>query len=137
MGGLSLKQKNYLLDTHALIFWVEKEEVSPDFIEFFDMQGKKGNVLISSASIWEIALLKKKGRIDVDDLYQWKDDILAHSSAKIIDPSVTDMIDSTLLPDYHKDPFDRLLIAQALNSNAILVTRDKEMSKYSVETFWL
>jgi len=44
---------------------------------------------------------------------------------------------STLLPDYHKDPFDRLLIAQALNSNAVLVTRDKEMSKYAVETFWL
>lgn len=132
-----MKQKDYLLDTHALIFWVEKKEVSPGFIEFFDMQGKKGKVFISSASIWEIALLKKKGRLDVNDLYQWKDDLLAHSSAKIIDPSMSDMIDSTLLPDYHKDPFDRLLIAQALNINAILVTRDKEISKYSVETFWL
>jgi len=137
MGRLSLKQKNYLLDTHALVSWVEKKEVSPDFIEFFDMQGKKGKVLISSASIWEIALLKKKGRLDVDDLYQWKDDILAHSLAKMLDPSVADMIDSTLLPDYHKDPFDRLLIAQALNSKAVLVTRDKEISKYSVEIFWL
>jgi PIN domain nuclease of toxin-antitoxin system len=137
MGELSVKQKNYLLDTHALIFWVEKKEVSPGFIKFFDMQGKKGKVLISSASIWEIALLQKKGRLAIDDLYQWRDDILAHSPAKLLDLAMTDMIDSTLLPDHHKDPFDRLLIAQALNNNAIIVTRDKEISKYSVETYWL
>jgi len=137
MGGLSLKQKKYLLDTHALIFWVEKKEVSPGFIDFFDLQAKKGKVLVSSVSIWEIALLKKKGRLDVDDLYRWRDDVLTHSSAIMSDLSVTEMIDSTLLPDYHKDPFDRLLIAQALSSNAILVTRDKEILKYSVETFWL
>jgi PIN domain nuclease of toxin-antitoxin system len=137
MGGLSVKQRKYLLDTHALIFWVEREEVSPAFIEFFDQQSKRGKVLISSASIWEIALLKKKGRLDVNDLYQWKDDILVYSSAKLIEPTVADMIDSTLLPDHHKDPIDRLLIAQAVNSNAIFVTRDKEVSKYPVETVWM
>ena len=137
MGGLSLRQKKYLLDTHALIFWVEKEEVSPEFIEFLDMQAKKGKILISSASIWEIALLKKKGRLDIEDVHQWKDDILSHSQAKILDPTTADMIDSTLLPDHHKDPFDRLLIAQAVNNNAIFVTRDRNISQYSVETFWM
>jgi len=132
-----LKQKKYLLDTHALIFWVEKKEVSQDFIEFFDLHGKKGHVLISMASFWEIALLKKKGRLIVEDLHQWKDDLLLHSPVKMIDLSAKDMIESTLLPDFHKDPFDRLLIAQALSSNAILVTRDKEIMKYPVETFWV
>jgi len=132
-----LKRKDYLLDTHALIFWVQKEEVSIDFIDFIDRQSKKGKVFISSASIWEIALLKKKGRFDIDDLHQWKNDILNHSSAKLIDPTASDMIDSTLLPDYHKDPFDRLFIAQAINNNARLVTRDEIIAKYDVETFWM
>jgi PIN domain nuclease of toxin-antitoxin system len=132
-----LRQEKYILDTHALIFWVEREEVSPDFIEFFDQQGKKGKVLISSASIWEIALLKKKGRLDIENLHQWKDDILSHSPVEIIEPTPADMIDSTLLPDHHKDPFDRLLIAQAINNNAILVTRDRTISQYPVETFWM
>lgn len=132
-----MRQEKYILDTHALIFWVEREEVSPDFIEFFDQQGKKGKVLISSASIWEIALLKKKGRLDIENLHQWKDDILSHSPVEIIEPTPADMIDSTLLPDHHKDPFDRLLIAQAINNNAILVTRDRTISQYPVETFWM
>lgn len=131
------KKKNYLLDTHALIFWVEKEEISPDFIDFLDKQSRKGMVLVSSASIWEIALLKKKGRLDIEDINEWKDDIMTHMPAKVISPTVSDMVDSTLLPDHHKDPFDRLLIAQATNNNAFLVTRDKIISKYDVETFWL
>jgi PIN domain nuclease of toxin-antitoxin system len=137
VGGLSLKLESYLLDTHALVFWVEKEKVSPNFIDFFDRQGKKGNVYISSASIWEIALLKKKGRLAIENLHQWKNDILTYSPVKMIDPTVSDMIDSTLLPDHHKDPFDRLLIAQAINNTAYLVTRDEIITRYSVKTFWI
>lgn len=132
-----MKPKNYLFDTHALVFWVEKQRVSPDFIDFFDRQCKKGNVYISSASIWEIALLKKKGRLEIGNLYQWKNDILTYSPVKMIDPTVSDMIDSTLLPNHHKDPFDRLLIAQAINNNAYFVTRDEIIVKYSVKTFWI
>ena len=132
-----MRQKKYLLDTHALIFWVEREEVSTEFIEFLDMQAEKGKILISSASIWEIALLKKKDRLDIDDIHRWKDDIISYSQAKILDPTADDMIDSTLLPDHHKDPFDRLLIAQAINNNAIFITRDRNISLYSVETFWM
>ena len=132
-----MRQKKYLLDTHALIFWVEREEVSTEFIEFLDMQAEKGKILISSASIWEIALLKKKDRLDIDDVHQWKDDIIIYSQAKILDPTADDMIDSTLLPDHHKDPFDRLLIAQAINNNAIFITRDRNISRYSLETFWM
>jgi PIN domain nuclease of toxin-antitoxin system len=132
-----VKPKNYLFDTHALVFWVERERVSPDFIAFFDMQGRKGNVYISSASIWEIALLKKKGRLDIGNLHQWKNDILTYSPIKMIDPTVSDMIDSTLLPDFHKDPFARLLIAQAINNNAYFVTRDAIISRYSLKTFWI
>lgn len=136
MGRLPLKQKRYLLDTHALVFWVEKEQVSPGFIEFFDMQSRKGNVYVSSISIWEIALLKKKGRLEIEDIHRWKDDLLAHSAVKMIDPTTSDMIDSTLLPDHHKDPFDRLLVAQAINSGAVMVTRDEMMSRYSIQTLW-
>ncbi|MGE5342867.1 MAG: type II toxin-antitoxin system VapC family toxin [Candidatus Omnitrophota bacterium] len=132
-----MKQKIYLLDTHALIFWVNAQEVSDEFIDFFDEQGKNGNLLVSSVSMWEIALLNKKGRIGIGDLYQWKDDLLQYTPAKFIDPTMDDMIDSTLLPDHHKDPFDRLLIAQAINNKAILVTRDKIIHNYSIPTYWL
>lgn len=50
----------YLFDTHALIFWNLKQGVSDKFIEFFDEQADKGNVLVSAVSFWETALLSKK-----------------------------------------------------------------------------
>ncbi len=132
-----MKPKKYLLDTHALIFWVTKKEVSADFIDFFDTHSQKGHVYISSASIWEIALLTKKGRLDIPGIHQWKNDLLAQSSLKLIDPTADDMIDSTLLPDHHKDPFDRLLIAQANNNRFVFVSRDKVAASYPVEIFWI
>ncbi len=132
-----MKTKKYLLDTHALIFWVTKEEVTAGFIDFFDRQSQKGHVYISSASFWEMALLVKKKRIEIPDLHQWKNDLLAHSSVKLIDPTASEMIDSTLLPDHHKDPFDRLLIAQASSNQCIFVSRDKIVASYPVETFWI
>ena len=47
------------------------------------------------------------------------------------------MIKSVQLPDFLKDPFDRLLISQALSNNATLVTKDKIIQRYSVPTYWI
>ncbi len=55
-----MKPKNYLFDTHALVFWVEKEKVSPDFIDFFDRQGKKGNVIFLPRPYGKSLYLKKR-----------------------------------------------------------------------------
>jgi len=131
-----MKTERYLLDTHALIFWSLQEKVSTDFIDFFNRECAQGNVYISSVSIWEIALLKKKRKIEISDLHEWVKDLMVQSRVKVIKPTVFDMIDSTLLPDHHKDPFDRLLIAQAKNLNTKLVTRDEEIHKYEIETCW-
>ena len=114
------EKKSYLFDTHALVFWNNKESVSDEFIKFFDKQNQKGRLYISSISFWEVALLVKKGRIVISDVYAWKNEILSNTNIKVINPSVSEMIESTLLPDYHKDPFDRILIAQA-NQNHLLL----------------
>jgi len=136
MGGLRLK-KIYLFDTHGLIFWSARESVSDAFIAFFDKEEQKGNLLVSSISFWEIALLVKKGKIAISDMHRWKDEILNYTNIKLVRPSVSEMINSTLLPDLHKDPFDRLLIAQARHREAILVTRDALIQQYDIPTFWL
>ncbi len=127
----------YLFDTHALIFWNIKEGVSSEFIDFFDEQAGNGNVLVSSISFWEAALLAKKGRIAIDDVMKWKAGLTENTNIRIIDPTVCDMIQSVNLPDIHKDPFDRLLIVQANRNNAILVTKDEIIKNYDVETGWI
>ena len=132
-----MKGPIYLFDTHALIFWKEKESVSGDFIQFFDEQAKKGCLYVSSISFWEVALLVKKKRIIIKDVVAWKNEILNNGNIQLIDPTSIEMINSVLLPDLHKDPFDRLLISQAFSHNCLLVTKDKDIKKYDLPVFWV
>ncbi len=132
-----MKKDSYLFDTHALIFWNTKKSVSNNYITFFDKQEQKGNIFVSSISFWEIALLVKKGKIEMRDIHAWKNEILTNTNIELIEPTASEMIDSTLLPDHHKDPFDRLLIAQASRHQLLLVTKDIYIQKYSIQTFWI
>jgi PIN domain nuclease of toxin-antitoxin system len=132
-----VKRNAYLFDTHALLFWNNREFVSEGFITYFDDQAQKGCVYVSSISFWEIALLVKKGRVSMSDVHAWKNEILNNTDIRLVEPSASEMIYSTLLPDYHKDPFDRLLIAQARQNNLVFVTKDKEIQQYEVEVFWI
>lgn len=132
-----MKKEAYLFDTHALIFWNNNESVSEEFIRFFDNQANKGNLYISSISFWEIALLVKKDRMAMSNVHGWKNEILSNTNILLIEPSASEMIHSTLLPDHHKDPFDRLLIAQANQNSLRIVTKDRKIDKYEVETFWM
>ena len=132
-----MKKKAYLFDTHALIFWNNNESVSEKFINFFDNQMQKGNLYVSSIAFWEIALLVKKGRMSMSNVHVWKNEILSNTNIRLIEPSALEMINSILLPDYHKDPFDRLLVAQAKQNNLLIVTKDRNIYKYEVETFWM
>lgn len=127
----------YLLDTHALIFWAETTDISAEFIDFLDKQQGLGRLYVSSVSFWESALLVKKERIAVSDIHAWKNDLLGNTNLQIIDPTADEMIDSVALPDHHKDPFDRLLIAQALRRDMLLVTRDANVQQYAVACFWI
>jgi len=132
-----LTQKYYLLDTHAVMFWNLKEEMSMKFVQFLDEQDKLGHLLISSISFWEIALLVKKGKVALNNIHAWKAELFKNTNLKLINPSVDEMIDATLLPNIHKDPFDRLLIIQANHHGALLVTKDLIIPQYDVQTFWM
>ena len=83
-----------------------------------------------------MSALNKKGRIEISDVEQWHLDLQAFSSLHTITPSAVEMIRSVALPDFHKDPFDRLLIAQALHHAMTLVSKDALMAQYDVQTIW-
>lgn len=129
--------RNYLLDTHALIFWASKENASDEYIDFLDEQNELDHLFASSISFWEIALLVKKKRIELDDVEAWRVGLIDDSNIKILNPTALEMIESVNLPDFHKDPFDRLLIAQAVNNNCLFVTKDEIIQQYDVRTFWM
>ncbi len=130
-------KKRYLLDTQAMVFWTTGENMSPGFRGALDDAAGRGEVCVSSVSFWELALLARKGRIKIADVAGWKDRFLVHSGAVLVDPDVDDMIASALLPPHHKDPLDRLLVAQAFRLGAALVSRDAALPAYGLDVLWL
>jgi PIN domain nuclease of toxin-antitoxin system len=136
LGGLHLNYK-FLLDTHALVFWINQENMSQALLKFLDEQDSLGLLMVSNISFWEIALLVQKGRLELNDIFTWKAEIFKNTRLKLITPSIDELIQSTQLPEYHKDPFDRILITQTNWHHAKLVTKDSIIPKYDVETFWI
>ena len=132
-----MSQSGYLLDTHALLFWVNKENISTEFISFLDQQNQQQQLFISTIIFWEIALLVQKRKILLADLPAWQEQLLANTNLQLLSPTPIEMINSTVLPPIHKDPFDRLLIAQANQHRLHLVTQDETIKQYSVSSFWL
>jgi PIN domain nuclease of toxin-antitoxin system len=84
-----------------------------------------------------MALLVQKGRIALADVHGWQNELFRHTNLRLLEPSLAEMIDSTLLPLHHKDPFDRILIAQATHHALIFVTQDQVIPKYNIPHLWL
>ena len=79
----------------------------------------------------------KSRRLEIEDVHAWKNELLTNTNIHLIDPSAMELINSTLLPDYHKDPFDRVLVAQANHKGILLVTKDPAIKEYEVSVFWV
>ena len=118
-----------LLDTHALIWWLSNDFISVKAKEA--IADPDNIVFVSAASAWEIAIKKSLGKLQApDDLNVQIDEKRFRPLAISIDHALT----VEKLPLHHQDPFDRILIAQALYENLIIVTRDRKFGLYEVKT---
>lgn len=121
-----------LLDTHALIWALEGGEqlsaVARGLVEALDNE-----VLVSSVSAWEIAIKRSLGKLDAP-----RELTAAVADAGFVRRGVgfEDCERLQDLPDHHRDPFDRMLIAQALVDGIPIVTRDAVIARYGVPTIW-
>ncbi len=123
----------YLLDTHAIIWYVTgNEELSPKARDI--MENKK--CFFSYASLWEIAIKQSKGTLEFEiDIPRLKR-VLEDEEFMYLPPTEYDAERTKTLPDIHKDPFDRLLIAQSLENDLTIVTTDSKIPLYDVKTVW-
>jgi PIN domain nuclease of toxin-antitoxin system len=128
--------KRWCFDTHAFYFWATETVFQADTQADLDRRVAAGQLWVSAVCFWELALLVRKGTIEMPDVAAWKQHVCLSSGIEVVDPSADDMIASALLPDLHRDPFDRLLVAQARRHESVLVTRDTVVSQYDVATTW-
>ncbi|MGJ3241368.1 MAG: type II toxin-antitoxin system VapC family toxin [Opitutales bacterium] len=119
---------NLLLDTHILIW----SQGAPKFLssEVLGLLNNPGHsVLFSHASIWELELKRAKGNLKMPNDWLAR---LEKNGFVQVPITLPDIQTSTRLPFFHRDPFDRLLIAQAQRLKADLVTRDHLLGQYGI-----
>ncbi|HVA22661.1 MAG TPA: type II toxin-antitoxin system VapC family toxin [Candidatus Micrarchaeia archaeon] len=116
-----------LLDTHALLWWLADEGLTPHAAR--EIARIENQVLVSAASAWEIAIKRSLGRL------QAPDDLVEQISAAGFEDLSIDCRHAIVaggLPPHHQDPFDRMLIAQAVVEGLTVVTRDPRFAAYQV-----
>ena len=121
-----------LLDTHPLLWELAGDERVPTWLrDHIDRDPSR--FAVSDVCLWEIAIKRSVGKLEVSaDLPQTIDE-LGFARAAITRSQVWAVGD---LPQHHRDPFDRLLIAQAQDLALPLITVDAAMSAYGVPTLW-
>lgn len=123
----------YLLDTHALIWFLDG---SPNISSSLQDKISYGECFISIISLWEIAIKMNIGKITFDGGFQQFLDLTQENGFEIA-PIRPEYLNELLnLPLHHRDPFDRLIIANAIVEKWILLTADENIHKYDVKWLW-
>ncbi|HJD56287.1 MAG TPA: type II toxin-antitoxin system VapC family toxin [Rickettsia endosymbiont of Pyrocoelia pectoralis] len=120
----------YLLDTHILLQWLSNDKTLPNKIAEI-ITNPDNIIFVSSVNTWEITIKKSLGKLEAPD--NLEDAIEANEFQKL-PISIAHSTYIANLPLHHKDPFDRLLIAQAIVEGLTLLTCDDQIPKYSVHT---
>ena len=124
-----------LLDTHAFLWLVAGDRrLSPTARRA--LTAPKAQPLLSLASVWELAIKSRLGRLTLPEPF---DTYLAKklsTNLRLLSVELSHVVAVERLPFHHQDPFDRLLVAQALSERLPIVTRDREIRKYGVEVVW-
>jgi PIN domain nuclease of toxin-antitoxin system len=125
-----------LLDTHTLIWWMTTDaHLSRSARTLIEHESTIS--LVSAVSAWEIATKVRLGRLPAAaDLVQDFVDDLRCQRIEILAVSAEHGIRAGLLPGPHKDPFDRMLIAQALAENIPIVSNDRAFDGYGLRRLW-
>ena len=120
--------KRLLLDTHALLWWLSDDAQLGEETRRA-ISNPRNQVYISAASTWEISIKKTIGKLSApDDM----DAIVEDEGFDKLPITLFHGEQAGLLPEHHKDPFDRMLIAQAQAEGLIIVTNDKKIARYNI-----
>jgi PIN domain nuclease of toxin-antitoxin system len=121
-----------LLDTHVLL-WAATipDELGKEAREMIE-DGTQ-DVLVSVVTAWEIAIKQSLGKLELPSAAeQWLPGVLRRSGFDLAEVGLAAALKVRALPWHHRDPFDRLLVAQALEDGYTLVTRDEVLAAYGV-----
>lgn len=125
-----------LLDTHAFVWWATgSDELPPATVTAI---AEAPEVSVSLVSLWEIVLKESTAHpmVGTSDAYGWFAEAMGHTDFTAIAIDARHIGAVQHLPGHHRDPFDRLLIAQARDTSSTIVSRDAQLPAYDVTVSW-
>ena len=125
-----------LLDSQSLIWYVDQDQLlsRPAHAAITDPQN---DLLLSAAAVWEIGIKCGLGKLSLSAPFQgWMTKAIADLSLDILPITVAYTAVQATLPSHHRDPFDRMLVAQALVEQVSIVSSDAIFDRYGVMRLW-
>ena len=118
----------YLLDTHTFIWWIQ-DNLNLSYKSKEVISNPNNLIFVSSVNTWEITIKKSLGKLNVTDNLE---NIILKCGFEVLPINIKHTLYIENLDKYHDDPFDRLLISQAIIENLTLITRDENIIKYKI-----
>jgi len=121
-----------LIDTHTFIWWMDASSAL-SAVARAAIADPVNEVLISIASVWELTIKVSSGKLNFP---ADPETVIRGEGFTVLAISFAHVRQNGALPFLHKDPFDRMLVAQAMVEAVPLVTADRQLSRYSVPILW-
>lgn len=133
---MATAESSVLVDTHAFL-WMTVEPERLGSVARARIEDPASRVLLSLASVWEIAIKESLGKLELPaPVGSFVEEQLALTRTAILPISFGHAVRVAELPWHHRDPFDRLLVAQALVDRIPLLSTDVSLDPYGVERLW-
>lgn len=124
-----------LLDTHAFLWWISDDKKLTRRARRAIAE-PSNEVLFSAVSAWEIVLKASLGRLDLPEPADFIPEQLDANAFNILPLHLSHALAVDGLPDHHRDPFDRLLVGQALSETIPIVSGDSQVARYPIRVIW-
>jgi PIN domain nuclease of toxin-antitoxin system len=126
----------YLLDTHAFLWWITDSDLLSERVRDIITDGAN-TLYLSAASGWEIAIKADLGRLHLpDDPEKVIPEQMSSNAIIGLPIQMSHALHVHSLPRHHRDPFDRILVAQSRVEQLPILTSDPKIAKYGVEVIW-
>ncbi|HLP90405.1 MAG TPA: type II toxin-antitoxin system VapC family toxin [Nostocaceae cyanobacterium] len=127
----------FLIDTHTFIWYItDNSRLSSQVLDLINDENNQ--IFLSIASIWEMGIKHGLGKLTFTMPFEmFLTQQLSINDFSVLDIKISHIITVSQLPLYHRDPFDRMLIAQAVVENITVISADTVFDAYPVQRLWL
>jgi PIN domain nuclease of toxin-antitoxin system len=125
----------FLLDTHTFLWLLREPALLPIAVKRV-AEDSRNALVLSIVTPWEMAIKVNLGKLDAAGILTNFERFAEQSGYNMIETTVRQVIRGGRLPQHHRDPFDRLLVAQALDLRIPIVSKDRVFDLYGVKRIW-